>query len=324
VALAAVVAALAVWRLWPSPRPAVEEVAAGPAVAPTAAAPAEAAPTPAVPSPAPTVRPTAAPTAAPTARPTKAPEASPQRQAAESARQATLSARHASEQARSRELAPSAYRRGVARQAEGEKLLAQGSDREAKAAFDGAARFFAQSEAAARTAALPSPTAVRVAELPTALPRPTAAAVLPTAIPQPTAPPPTAVRLEATRAPAVVERQAPAPPPVPKGNPVEEQKIRDMMRSYERAWSTFDAKLYARVYPSGVDAFELALKNLRSQYVRIEIQRIEVDPSGSRARVIGHETIVATPKAGNQVQNEQDVTLHVEKQGDRWVITGRD
>ena len=325
--LAAAVAALLIWHPWTARSPAVEEVAAGPSIAPTQAAPAEVAPTaPPVPSPAPTLRPTAAPTAAPpTARPAKAPESSPLRQAAESARQATLSARQASEQARARELAPSTYRRGLARQAEGEKLLAQEADREAKAAFDAAARLFAQSEAAAKTAALPAPTAVRVAELPTAMVRPSPVPVLPTAVPQPTAPPPTAVRLEATRAP-LVERQAAsaAPAPAVKGNPVEEEKIREMMRSYERAWSTFDARLYARVYPAGVDAFELALKNLRSQYVRIEIQRIEVDPSGSRARVIGRETIVATPKAGNQVQNEQNVTLHVEKQSDRWVITGRD
>jgi len=318
-ALGAAIVALLVWRPWAQRHPAGEQ-AEEPAAKQSAAAPEQVRPTePAAAQPEPTAAPTAAP---PTERPARSEAPRPDWAAAEKARKEASALRRAAERAGAARLALPTYRRGVARQAEGDKLLADLADREARAVFDSAAELFAEAEAGALSVAR-SPTALRVAELPTAFARPSPQPPIATA-PPPTAAP-TAPRPEATR-PSVVESQAapPASAPAGKGSPVEERRIRDMMRSYERAWSTFDARLYSKVYPSGVDAFELALKNLRSQYVRIEIQRIDLDPTATRANVIGHETIVATPKAGNQVQNDQDVTLHVEKRGDVWVITGRD
>jgi hypothetical protein len=205
-----------------------------------------------------------------------------------------------------------------------ERLSEQAEYEGARKAFESASRYYAQAEAAARAEAARVATPIRVAELPTARPTvamafPTAVPVLPTPVP---APPTAAPALEATRI-APVERAAPPTAAAARGNPAEERKVRDTIRLYEQAWSRFDAKLYARVYPSGVDAFEIAIKNLRSQYVNIEIRSIDVDSSATRATVTGNEVIVATPKAGNEVKTERDVTLQLQKRDDRWVIVGR-
>jgi ketosteroid isomerase-like protein len=120
-----------------------------------------------------------------------------------------------------------------------------------------------------------------------------------------------------------VERAAPPTAAPVRGNPAEDRKVRDTIRLYEQAWSRFDAKLYARVYPSGAAAFEIAIRNLRSQYVNIEIRTIEVDSSATHATVTGNEVIVATPRAGTEQKTERDVTLQLQKQDDRWVIVSR-
>jgi hypothetical protein len=282
---------------------------------PTAAAP--------LPSPAPTA---AAPTPVPpTARPAPTSEAHPLRPQAESARQAAADARSSSDDARARELAPTTYARGAALARDGERLLASGDDAGARKSFDSATRMFRQALVAAREAAANPPVAAlqpTARPQPTAIPPfPTAVSVQPTAVPiPPTAAPPPA--LEATRI-APEERPAPTAAPAIRGNPVEERKIRDTIRLYEQAWSRFDAKLYERVYPSGVDAFEIAIRNLRSQYVNIEIRNIDVDAAGKSAVVGGNEVIVATPRAGTEQKTERDVVLRLQKQGDHWIIVSR-
>jgi serine/threonine-protein kinase len=313
-------AVLAVWRPWSRRAPPVEEAATQPAAQVTQPAPAEAEPTAA---PIPTALPTSAPTAAPTEHP--APAADSRLQAAvESARKATASARRDSEDARARDFAPSTYRRAAALEKQAERLSEQAEYEGARKAFESASRYYAQAEAAARAEVARVATPVRVAELPTA--RPTLAMAFPTAIPVAPTPvpvPPTAApALEATRI-APVERAAPPTAAPVRGNPPEERKVRDTIRLYEQAWSRFDAKLYARVYPSGAAAFETAIRNLKSQYVNIEIRTIEVDSSATRATVTGNEVIVATPRAGTEQKSERDVTLQLQKQDDRWVIVSR-
>ncbi len=313
-------AALLLWRPWTRRAIPAEEVAALPRAAPTAEAVSVEPTAPPVPSPAPT----AVPTAGPTERPAP-PVDERAREALDGARRAAAAARRTSEDARARDLSPSTYRRALALERQGDVLARQGDAAEAKKAFDAASRFFAQAEAAARAEAarLAEPTPVRVAELPSPIPRPTPV-VYPTAVP-PTAvpiPPTAAPALEATRI-APLER-APEPTAAPvRGNPAEERRIRDTIRLYEQAWSRFDAKLYERVYPSGVTAFEIAIKNLSSQYVNIEIRTIDVDASGTRATVTGNEIIVATPRAGTEQKTQRDVILQLQKSGDRWVITER-
>ncbi len=310
--LIAATAILLIWRPWTERQP-EELVSAGPEAVPTALP--EALSEPTAPEPAPTAVPTAAPTAQPTAAPATPVPDRPLRAAAETARQAMLRTRRSAEQGRARDLAPSTYRAALAKQSEGDRLMSRAADGPARAAFEAAAALFAQSEAAAEEERL-------------ALSRPSPIPVIPTAFPQPTPipPPPTAAptvpRPEATRAPAI-EREVAPTAPAARGNPVEERRIRETVRVYEQAWSRFDAKLYERVYPSGIDAFELAIKNLRSQYVNIEIRRIEFDASGTRAEVSGNEIIVATPRAGSEQKTERDVTLELEKRSDGWIITSR-
>jgi eukaryotic-like serine/threonine-protein kinase len=249
---------------------------------PTAVAKATATP---LPSPVPTTRPTTRPTAVPSPRPTTRPFA-------EQAREAALGARQSSDRSRGPELAPGTYQRAVAKQIEGEKLAARGNDTAAKAAFDAAAGLFAQSEADAKKALL-HPTRVSI----------------PTRT-QPTRPPlvePTPVTV------ATLSTGAGAS---------EQEKIRETVRLYQKAWSTLDANLFARVFPSGVANFEQGLKNLRSQSVEIQIRRIDL--TGARnATVEGYEKIVAQPRAGVEQRAGGDVVLRLEKRGDAWIIVGR-
>jgi hypothetical protein len=266
-------------------------------------------------APEPTAVPTTAPTAVPTAAPPTPVPDRPLRAGAETARQAALRARRSAEQARARDLAPSTYRAAVARQAEAERLLSRAEDGPARAAFESAAGLFGQAAESAEQERLaqlrPSPVPV----IPTAIP--------PTPIPPPPTAAPTVPRPEATRVPAVEREVVPTAAPPVRGNPAEERRIRETVRLYEQAWSRFDAKLYERVYPSGVDAFHVAIKNLNSQYVNIEIRRIDFDASGTRAEVGGNEIIVATPKAGAEQRTQRDVVLELEKRAAGWIISSR-
>jgi serine/threonine-protein kinase len=304
-------AILLLWRPWSAraPRPvSPSEPEAAPSAAPEAV---EAT----VSAPEPTALPTTVPTAAPTAAPPTPVPDRPLRAGAETARQAALRARRSAEQARARDLAPSTYRAAVARQAEAERLLSRAEDGPARAAFESAAGLFGQAAESAEQERLaqlrPSPVPV----IPTAIP--------PTPIPPPPTAAPTVPRPEATRVPAVEREVVPTAAPPVRGNPAEERRIRETVRLYEQAWSRFDAKLYERVYPSGVDAFHVAIKNLNSQYVNIEIRRIDVDASGTRAEVGGNEIIVATPKAGAEQRTQRDVVLELEKRAAGWIISSR-
>ncbi len=320
--LIAVAVTLLIWRPWAERRPVEEKIAAGPTVVPIAVEEKPAEPTA---PPVSTLRPTAPPQ--PTALPTLLPtalgvtpvEARPFRQAAETARVASRRAKSDADQARARELSPSTYQRAMSVQKRAEKLVATGADADAKKAFDSSAGLFAQAEIAALAQATRQarPTAIQVAQFPDPIPRRTAVPIFPTPIPvQPTSRP-----AEVPRGAPVEKDVNPAPPPVRAGSA--QEPIRETVRLYERAWSRFDARLYKRVYPDGVAAFEMAVKGLKSQYVRIEIQKIDVDASGTGAVVTGHETIVITPKAGEEKQDDHPVTLGLEKQGDRWIIVRR-
>ena len=294
----AAVAALLLWHPWTASPPAPETAPLRPTALPQSPAAAE--PTVAAPSPVPTAVPTAEPTAKPTPDVDRAEVAN--------ARMAALRARDAADEARAPSLATSGYRRAAALQSEAEGLASRGNHAEAKRVFESSARLFAQSASAARIAAAqPTATAVRVAEAPTAMPRPTAPAVVPTAAP--------------TRVAEVVH---PTPAPaVARGNPAEEKRIREAIRKYSLAWSTKDAKLLAEVYPGGVDTFKEAFRVLSSQVVNIEIASIEVDPGGTTAQVVGNEITVATPRAGTEQRSNVDVTFQLQKTGDHWIIVRR-
>src|SRR6202022_4999269 len=88
----------------------------------------------------------------------------------------------------------------------------------------------------------------------------------------------------------------PTPPPAEPGRPSETERIRDLVRRYEKAQSALDADSYARIYP-GADAQKIrtAFEQMRSQSVEFEIEKIEIAPGGASATVRGREPRTAAP-----------------------------
>ena len=209
-------------------------------------------------------------------------------------RAASLRARSDAERARAPELAGDVWRRARARASDADTLTSHGRFSDAQAAWDSAARLFAQ----ARTAA--DREAGRRAAVPSLAPTPAPPA-------PPTAPPATA-RPEATRIAAALPTSIPTASPAAAphaANPAEE-KIREVVHRYEVAQSTLDADLYSRLFPS-VDHARIAgaFENLRSQTVEFEVRRIQIDPTGARADVSGYEKRVAQPRAGTELRSRR-------------------
>jgi hypothetical protein len=93
------------------------------------------------------------------------------------------------------------------------------------------------------------------------------------------------------------------------------------MRRYEKAQSTLDAEAYARVFPSvDRERIDRAFRSLASQSVEFEVRKIQVDPSGTRARVDGYEKRTAAPRAGTEQRVSADRVVELEKRADGWVI----
>jgi serine/threonine-protein kinase len=143
------------------------------------------------------------------------------------------------------------------------------------------------------------------------------------AIAAPTPPPAPAGAPEPARtAAAAVEKPAALPPPPAAPAAItESDRIRETIRRYEKAQSTLDADAYARVFPS-VDRERIAraFQSLASQSVEFEIRKIQIDPSGTQARVDGYEKRVAAPRAGTEQRVSADRVLQLEKRPEGWVI----
>jgi serine/threonine-protein kinase len=177
-------------------------------------------------------------------------------------------------------------------------------------------------------------------------PRPTHAArsVSPTPVRERAAPapaPPPVLAAEVRPSPALVEPtrppapavQAPAVPPPPSGQPApaptagkpaatENDRIRDAVHRYERAQSTLDADMYARVFPTvDRERIERAFSSLQSQSVELDVRRIQISADGTKADVFAFERRSAVPRAGSEQRIQSERVLHMEKQGDGWVIT---
>src|SRR5262249_27228893 len=165
----------------------------------------------------------------------------------------------------------------------------------------------AQARPTTQAAGAPLPTAAPVAEAQLARPGPAQDAVPP---PRPAAP--------AVPAPPAGSSAAPPSAPAP---PTENDRLRDTIRRYEKAQSTLDAELYARIFPS-VDRARIdrAFQSLSSQSVEFEVRKIQTDPSGTKARVDGYEKRSAVPRAGTEQRVSADRVLELEKRADGWVI----
>jgi hypothetical protein len=235
-----------------------------------------------------------------------------QREEAEQARSLAFAARQRAERARAPERAAPLFDFGRGKEKEGRDLLARGELAAARAAFDAGRDSFNRAEEwtrahpaerpvpPTRIAALPEPTLHRPSPV-------SAAATPPTAVPAP------------IRVPTAIASPAEA---ARGGERVtEEDRIRETIHRYERAQSTLDADLYARVYPS-IDRARVreAFNQLRSQTLELEIQKIELSPGGTTAVVRGLEKRTAVPQAGieQRATNPRQITL--EKHGDTWII----
>jgi len=123
--------------------------------------------------------------------------------------------------------------------------------------------------------------------------------------------------------PAVAHTAAPIPPTSapPAAAASDQDRIRDLLKRYERAQSTLDAELYARVFP-GADSARVrsAFESFTSQSVTLDQIRIDVQPGATRAVAHVHERRVAVPRVGSEQRVEGERTIQLKKEGDTWVI----
>jgi serine/threonine-protein kinase len=299
--LAAVV--LLTKRPWEShPRPAALPTPVAPSAIPSPAAPADM--TTAAP---PTEAPTAAPaTSEPTvARPdTAAAEMAAERTAAEQARRLASRARADAERLGSAARAPGPYQLGRKAEDEGNRLMTQGRFSAARAAFEKSTDRFSDAQSA---------TAELLARAPVATAPP---------------PPPPTHHAEPTRVAVILAEPTPLPtpaPPVKAAAPAEQERIREVLREYERAHNTLDVDLYARAFPSFVSQhrqdLDRAWQGLKSQHLELEVRQIEVH--GSQAVVRGVQKLTVVPQAGSEQRDSREVVFKLEKRGDAWVIVER-
>jgi hypothetical protein len=251
-----------------------------------------------------------------TAQDSQIPPATPDpgrsRRQAEGSRALSAAARQRAERERAPEQAAALYEFGRGKEREARDLFANEDYAAARAASEAARDSFGKSEQWARRHPPPRATpSERIAASPETAPRRE-----PPAIPAP----------QATAAPAPVRvlTAAPAAPEPPRGSErsTDEERIRDAIRRYEKAQSTLDADLYARVYPS-VDKARVraAFEQLRSQRLVFEIQKIELAPGASAATVRGLEKREAVPQVGSEQHSASPRVITLEKRGDTWVIT---
>ena len=257
----------------------------------------------------------AAPTAAPTPEPEAAQRPAPAEENsarlhrdADDARGRADRARQKADHARAAELATGLYDFGRAQEKDAQRLFGERNDAAARQAFEAATSAFERAEASARKAREKPPTPVeRVAVLlePTARPEPSHAALV-------VSPP------EPTRAPSAPPAAAARP------TPSEQDKIREVLKDYERAQNTLDVGLYARVYPSlsgeARQSVENAWQQLKSQQFELEIRQIELN--NSRAVVRAYQRLVAVPRIGSEQHDERSRVFTLEKRGDSWIIAG--
>ncbi len=306
----AVLAGLFIWQRR-GPRPEPQPIGRDAATPGSSQALPTAAPAAAVSTPEPT------PAPAPTeAEPTSVPENPDRfRQPAEAARAAALRSRQSAQAARATDLAPALFDRAARRLREAESLLRAKDFLAARTAFEAAAADFGASETWARSHPEERPSPVeRVAALPAPTVAPPSPLPQPTPRPQPTHPAP---------APAADAPRAAAAAPSEPARPVSEQDhIRELLRSYERAQNTLDIDLYARISPGLTgeqrENLERAWKGLAKQEVELEIHQIEV--KGSHASVRATQKLVATPRIGSEQHDSRERVFDLEKRGDSWMI----
>ncbi len=228
------------------------------------------------------------------------------RRAAEEARTRAARSRSVAEKAEAPELAADAFTRAAGKQREAQTLLARRKWAAAQTAFELAGTLFEgaqmMAQVALRDARLTSPVVVAAAP-PAARPEPARApATVPAAV-------------EPVRPPTVT----PAEPS--RNGASEQEKIREVIRRYEKAQSTLDADLYAGIFPSvDRERVRAGFESLRSQTLEFDIRKIEIAPGGTSAVVRGYERRTAVPRVGSEQRFNGERVIHLEKRAEGWMI----
>ena len=297
--LLVIAAAAVAW--WFATRPAAhreERPSPAPSLATTSAV---VLPPASTPEPLPTPESTASePTAPPTTQ--RPPVDEGARRAADKARDQATFSRENARKVHASDLAPAEFDRAAAQERKARSLLERGNFAAAQAGFELAAQLFDTAQMRAEAA---QREAHRVSSLPTAVAQPNAR-------PEPTRVPPMSVPAEPPR---------PTSPPAEAARASETERVRDLVRRYQRAQSTLDADAYTGIYP-GADAQRIrgAFEQLKSQTVEFEIEKIEIGPGGTSATVRGRETRSFVPRSGTEQRFTSPRVLQLEKRGDSWVI----
>lgn len=217
-------------------------------------------------------------------------------------------ARQSAERARAPQVASGLYDFGRAQEREGQRLVAQRNYAAARAAFEAGSGAFAHAEASSRKLLEGRPSPVeQITVLPqsTVRPQPAVPAVAVHSVAPEPARVPTSPSAEAARA-----------------APSDQEKIRQVLREYERAQNTLDLNLYTRVYPSLAGearrSIENAWQGLKSQQLELEIRQIEL--KNSHAVVRAYQRLIAVPRVGGEQHDERERVFTLEKRGDSWVI----
>lgn len=160
---------------------------------------------------------------------------------------------------------------------------------------------------------------------------PFAAAAPPVATPQPAiavptaAPPPPTQRPTPTVAASAPMSTSSSAAEVPRAGSADADRIREVLRTYERAHNTLDVDLYERVFPTFVSQqrqnLDRAWRGLKSQHLDLEVRQVDI--KGNQAVVHAFQRLEAVPQAGEGQRDSREVVLKLEKRGDNWVITGR-
>lgn len=266
---------------------------------PTPAPAATAAPAVATPAPAPTAIAQAEkpePTAGPLPSDT---EAKRFKGPAEEARGRAVRSRGNAERVRTSELSRPTFEQARNKEKEAQRLFDQGNYAAAQTAFETASQLFQSAEITAANAAPRG--------------RPTAEAI---------------AQVQPTSRPEPVRPTAESPRPVPTaatghGAASDQDKINETLRTYEKAQSTLDVDLYAKIYvgltPERRQQVAQAWQNFRSQEVKLECQPARI--TGTTADVTCFERRLFSPRAGTEQRNDGNRVLRLEKRGESWVIT---
>jgi hypothetical protein len=101
------------------------------------------------------------------------------------------------------------------------------------------------------------------------------------------------------------------------------RRITAVMRRYEAAYDTLDAREVQAVYPSQSADLSKAFASYRSYDLGIDIRKIDLSPDAADATVEVRMSHDFRPVVGRRQQFRDSQTFTLRKQGDAWIIVER-